>query len=107
MEFAFDLDPCPLKADFDGLQLDWNGRRVFCNPPYSEIRPWVEKAVASRALTVFVVPARHDSKWSSLLRECGAEFRYFCRGFDFTHASGKPSHPLGGAMVAIVRPRMA
>lgn len=27
----------------DGLQQDWHGH-VWCNPPYSDIRPWVEKA---------------------------------------------------------------
>lgn len=28
----------------DGLSKDWTGERVWCNPPYSDIRPWVEKA---------------------------------------------------------------
>lgn len=27
----------------DGLNLGWFGR-VWCNPPYSNIRPWIEKA---------------------------------------------------------------
>lgn len=103
MEFAFDFDPCPLECrGIDGLSLDWDGKRVFCNPPYSDITPWVEKAVCSDALTVFLVPARHDSEWSSILRESGAEFRYFRRAFNFIHATGKESHPIGGAMVVIV-----
>ena len=28
----------------DGLAQSWAGERVWCNPPYSNIRPWVEKA---------------------------------------------------------------
>ena len=28
----------------DGLSESWVGHRVWCNPPYSDIRPWVEKA---------------------------------------------------------------
>lgn len=28
----------------DGLKYLWIGHRVFCNPPYSLIAPWVEKA---------------------------------------------------------------
>ena len=28
----------------DGLACDWCDERVWCNPPYSDIRPWLEKA---------------------------------------------------------------
>lgn len=28
----------------DGLAQSWAAERVWCNPPYSNIRPWVEKA---------------------------------------------------------------
>lgn len=28
----------------DGLEQSWNGERVWCNPPYSECGPWVDKA---------------------------------------------------------------
>jgi phage N-6-adenine-methyltransferase len=28
----------------DGLTQPWAGERVWCNPPFSNIRPWVEKA---------------------------------------------------------------
>jgi len=33
-EFDFDFDPCPLFADFNGLDIQW-GQRNFINPPYS------------------------------------------------------------------------
>jgi phage N-6-adenine-methyltransferase len=28
----------------DGLERTWAGERVWCNPPYSNIEPWVRKA---------------------------------------------------------------
>ena len=43
-EFHFDLDPCAnaenhkcelyFTKELDGLAQDWQGRTVFCNPPY-------------------------------------------------------------------------
>lgn len=28
----------------DGVRQSWSGERVWCNPPYSDIAPWVHKA---------------------------------------------------------------
>ena len=33
-EFNFDFDPCPLNAQFNGLNIEW-GNSNFVNPPYS------------------------------------------------------------------------
>lgn len=102
-EFAFDLDPCPLalQPTCDGLAMDWSGKRVFCNPPYSDIGPWVEKAITSNALTVFLIPARFDSEWCRRLREAKAEFRFY-KAFNFEAHDGTERHPVGGAMLVIV-----
>lgn len=71
--YNFDLDACAetktAKCEvyfsplFDAMEADWHqfGKRIFCNPPYSDVTPWVEKAhIASKmgATTVFLV--RHD-----------------------------------------------
>lgn len=53
-EFAFTLDPCSngknakcakfYTVKEDGLQQDWSGERVFCNPPYGRgMGEWVRK----------------------------------------------------------------
>jgi phage N-6-adenine-methyltransferase len=51
----------------NGLEQSWVGERVWCNPPYSDIRPWVKKAwnEATRAvLIVMLVPAnRTEQGW--------------------------------------------
>lgn len=52
----------------DGLQQDWTGETVFCNPPYGRgINRWVEKAwLDSRwpgTKVVMLLPARTDTAW--------------------------------------------
>ncbi len=86
----FDLDPCgSLKSpqlcqkqytvEDDGLKQPWFGM-VYCNPPYSQIQKWVEKALseiyAGTAVSVtFLVPARTDTKWFDLLF-CNAQITF-------------------------------
>lgn len=76
-EFHFNLDPCatPESAkckifftkEDDGLSKKWGGYRVFCNPPYSEINKWVEKAYREtredNTIVVMLIPARTDTKY--------------------------------------------
>jgi phage N-6-adenine-methyltransferase len=31
-------------VEHDALRQSWRGERVWCNPPYSKLEPWVEKA---------------------------------------------------------------
>ena len=50
----------------NGLAQSWAGERVYCNPPYSNIRPWVKKAWAesSAEIVVMLLPAnRTEQKW--------------------------------------------
>jgi phage N-6-adenine-methyltransferase len=49
----------------DGLKRSWAGERVWCNPPYSNIEPWVEKANTSNAaIVVMLLPAnRTEQGW--------------------------------------------
>lgn len=64
-EFHFDFDPCPPNPTFDGLSIEW-GKMNFCNPPYSQIAKWLEKAWIERERenkTVMLIPSRTDTKW--------------------------------------------
>lgn len=51
--------------EVDGLSQDWVGERVWCNPPYSNIRPWVDKASLMDAdISVLLLPAnRTEQGW--------------------------------------------
>ena len=76
-EFIFTLDPCATinnhkcdkyyTIDDNGLYKSWRGERVFCNPPYSDIKRWVikcnEEAKNINTICVMLIPARTDTKW--------------------------------------------
>lgn len=77
-EFNFNLDPCCdeenkkcekyFTKEDNGLIQDWEGYRVFCNPPYGrEIKKWVKKAYEeskkNNTLVVMLIPARTDTSY--------------------------------------------
>ena len=68
-------DPC-LPDRNDGLTREW-GDPTYCNPPYSNPKPWVEKAIAESIKGRRVIMLlKHDSstEWWRLLHEAGAIF---------------------------------
>lgn len=64
------------KASTIENQLPWAGERVFCNPPWSNIPPFVELA-ATAEFAVLLVPARTNSKWFHRALALGAKTRFF------------------------------
>lgn len=54
-------------VDANGLTQDWGGERVWCNPPYSDIAPWIQKAWVSWSTTLgiaMLLPAnRTEQSW--------------------------------------------
>lgn len=54
-----------------GLKAPWGAERVYCNPPYSHIRPWIEKAwrETSAELIVLLLPANRTEQgwWQDLI----------------------------------------
>ena len=65
-----------LLADFDDGDRPWDGRRVFCNPPWSDIPPFIEKA-ATADLAVLLVPARVNARWFHRALALGARVEFF------------------------------
>ena len=51
----------------DGIRQSWAGERVWCNPPYSDIKPWVRKAwrsISQCEVIVMLLPAnRTEQVW--------------------------------------------
>ncbi len=103
-EFRFDFDPCPLDGDTDGratLFCSWSGRRVFCNPPYSDIRPFLERWTESE-LAVYLIPARTDTRWfHQIVLPHAAEIRFIRGRLRFGGAVNSAPFP---SMVVIFQP---
>ena len=54
----------------NGLDQSWRDERVWCNPPFSNIRPWVEKALEREAaIAVLLLPAHRTEQgwWQDLI----------------------------------------
>ncbi len=76
-EFHFNLDPCATSENHkcekfftmeqNGLNMDWGGYRVFCNPPYSNVAEWVakcyEEGCKENTLVCMLIPARTDTRY--------------------------------------------
>lgn len=112
-EFHFDLDPCSTDSnhkcdkyftkEINGLSKNWGGRRVFCNPPYSNISEWVEKAYREsqqdHTLIVLLIPARTDTRYFHDYIYQRSEIRFIKGRLKF---SGKGSAPFP-SMIVIFR----
>lgn len=71
-EYGFGIDVCAsaenhklreywTKED-DALVRPWHGRRVWCNPPYADIEPWLAHAHEPR-FAAYLLPARTFNVW--------------------------------------------
>jgi len=113
-EFHFDLDPCSTDENCkcehyytladDGLSKSWSGYNVFCNPPYSQIAMWVEKAyMESRkpnTVVVMLIPSRTDTRWFHNYIYHKAEIRFIKGRLKFGNAIYNAPFP---SMVVIFR----
>jgi DNA N-6-adenine-methyltransferase (Dam) len=71
--------------------LPWVGERVFCNPPWGNIPPFVELA-ATASFACLLVPARTNCGWFHRALELGARVEFFKGRPNFD--GGKSSSPV-------------
>jgi len=80
-------------AEDNALKQNW-GTRTWCNPPYSDIAPWVEKAISESrqgCLVVMLLPADTSVKWFKLAFENCSECHLISGRLAFiSEETGKP-----------------
>jgi len=113
-EFSFDLDPCATDENHkcenyytlaqNGLSKDWGGHQVFCNPPYSHIAEWVEKAYREgskdNTTVVLLIPARTDTRYFHNFILHRSEIRFLKGRLKFGDAKTSAPFP---SMVVVFR----
>ena len=125
-EFHFDLDPAATDksakcvnyytpAD-DGLNKDWGGHRVFCNPPYGrDIHAWVRKGYEESrkpgTVVVMLIPARTETAYfhDYIFHGKADEVRFLRGRLKFTDEDGhacKYNAPFPSAVIVWRSPDM-
>lgn len=110
-EFGFGLDVCAQHStakcpeywteEDDALSKDWAtdaglvfGKWLWCNPPYSDINPWITKAIDAQSKgvgTVMLVMADTSVKWFSRGQLYASETRFITDGRLSFLRDGKPA----------------
>ena len=108
-EFRFGFDVCAghltakcpeyWTVEDDALTKDWAkdtnnifGHYLWCNPPYSKIRPWVDKAIEAQANgkgTVMLAFCDPSSKWFAAAVSHASETRFVTNGRLSFYLNGK------------------
>lgn len=112
-EFHFDLDACAthentmcpeyFTKEQDGLEQNWGGRTVWCNPPYSQIKQWVRKCYYEghkpNTVVVLLVPSRTDTQWFQNYVLHRAEVRFINGRLRFVGTGAIANAPFPSALV--------
>lgn len=98
----FDMDPCcppfmpwrtarrMIHRPHDGLALPWRGR-VWCNPPYSKMMPWVDK-MRDHGNGILLAPAKStDSRWGQTILSTADAVLFFKGRLLFHFVNGERS----------------
>jgi len=87
------------------IGLHWADQAVFCNPPYSNIEPFVTAALARKAqLSVLLLPVRTDSDWfHRLVHAPRVELRWLRKRIRFCLDGKSQDSPRFTSFLAIVR----
>lgn len=106
-KYHFDMDVASTKENAkcrifftkeeDGLDQKWAGN-VWCNPPYSKVGKWIQKAseeMENGVTTVMLVPSRTDTRWfhDYVYRKPGIDIEFIKGRMRFSGATGNAPFP--------------
>ncbi len=66
------IDLFPYKAEFNQYEIDYYNKKLFCNPPYSQmnyVADYIIRQIKNGNDITMLVPARTDTKWFHKLLE--------------------------------------
>lgn len=88
----------------NALSLSWAGKRLWINPPWSSVGPWVDKALQREAeIVCLLLPARTDTAWFRKLETDRRVFRFFLGRVAFLDPESRGrTAPREGAMIAVI-----
>jgi len=109
-EFKFTLDPCAdhenhkckkyFTKESNGLEQNWAGNSVFCNPPYGRaIKDWVKKccdeSMNENTKVVMLIPARTDTSYfhDYIYQKPNVEIRFIRGRLKFGNAKSPAPFP--------------
>jgi len=111
--FHFTVDVCADKSNHkcskyyneetNGLLQSWSDEVAWCNPPYSETKPWILKGVESIETTecktvVYLIPARVETKiWQETIAPFASKIIFLKGRLKFS--GNKNSAPFPSALV--------
>lgn len=87
------IDPCPFHSTVDNLINEWEVGKYFINPPYSDIKSWVDKAIHEHnkgSEIHLLVPSRTDTKWFHKLLDYGVELEFIKGRLRFSEKGSAP-----------------
>jgi hypothetical protein len=70
-------------------KISWSMERVFCNPPWGNISPFIELASVAE-LAVLLVPARVNARWFHRALALSATPRFWCGRLCFDGPGNSP-----------------
>lgn len=104
------IDPCPFQCKTDNLKIDMGGVNLYINPPYSDIKSWVDYAIEhikrhQENHVIFLIQSRTDTRYFQKMMESNLDMGiYFFKGRLHFNES-KDSAPFPSCLIRLEMPK--